>query len=92
MRSAHVLLLAAGLAAPPATADLYVSSFNSGGVYRFEDGTGQPVGTGVFIPPRSGGLALPRGLLRLADGTLLVAGAGTDEVLRYAPDGSYHSE
>lgn len=72
-------------------ADVYVSGFNSGGVYRFDEVTGSRVGSGVFIAPGSGGLALPHGVLRLADGTFLVASAGSDAVLRYAGDGAFLS-
>ena len=73
-------------------ADLYVSGFSSGGVYRFQEGTGGPVGSGMFIAPGTAGLSQPHGILMLADRTLLVASAGTDEVLRFHSDGSFHSK
>jgi WD40 repeat protein len=87
LMAAAMLLMARSLM----MADVYVSGFNSGGVYRFDD-AGTPVGTGVFIAPGSGGLSLPHGVMRLADGTIIVASAGSDEVLRYSPDGAYLSE
>ena len=74
-----------------ARADLLVSGFLSGGVYRFNESTGAPVGSGVFVSPGAGGLAEPHGILALADRTVLVASAGTDEVLRFNADGSFHS-
>lgn len=73
-------------------ADVYVSGFNTHGVGRFDESTGAAVGGGVFIAPAAGGLNLPHGILRIHDGTFLVASAGTDEVLRYAADGSYLSK
>ena len=79
------------LAATTVRADVYVSGFNSGGVYRFDETSGAPVGGGVFIAPGSGGLAQPHGILRLVDGTFVVASAGTDEVLRYDADGGFLS-
>ena len=72
-----VLLLACSLA----SADLLVSSFNNGRVYRFNDRTGQYVDT--FVPNTNGLLSLPHGLAYGPDGRLYVASAGNDAVLRY---------
>src|ERR1043165_6261097 len=64
-----------------AKADLLVSSFNNGRVYRFNEHTGQPVDT--FVPNTNGLLNLPHGLAFGPDGNLYVASAGNDSVLRY---------
>lgn len=69
-------------------ADLFVSGFSSGGVYRFDENTGAPIGSGVFIAPGAP-LQLPHDVMRLADGTFIVASAGNDQVLRYSATGSF---
>lgn len=76
-------------AIPLAKADLYVSGFSSNGVYRFNEDTGAAIG--VFIAANTGGLREPHGVMRLADGTFLVASAGTNQVLRFTGSGQYHS-
>jgi DNA-binding beta-propeller fold protein YncE len=86
MRPAFLIL---ALVASPLSADVFVSGFSSGGVYRFDESTGAPVGSGVFIAPGSGGLNLPHGILRRSDGTFLVASAGNDRVLRYSAEGQF---
>lgn len=81
-----LLLPFAGTAAH---ADLFLSGFSSQGVYRYDEASGLPVGTGVFIASNSGGLSLPHGVMRMPDGSFIVASAGNDRVLRYASDGSF---
>ena len=66
-------------------ADLFVSGFTSGVVYRFDETTGAPIDSGIFA---STGLSLPHGVMRLADGTFIVASAGNDRVLRYSATGT----
>ena len=85
------LLTSCTAIASQALGDLYVSGFNSGGVYRFDD-SGAPISGGVFIATGTGGLSLPHGVMRLADGTFIVASAGTDEVLRYSNSGAFVSK
>ena len=64
--------------------DLFVSGFSSGVVYRYSETTGQPIDGGVFA---NTGLSLPHGVMRLADGTFIVASAGNDRVQRYSANG-----
>jgi DNA-binding beta-propeller fold protein YncE len=68
-------------------ADLFLSGFNTNAVYRYDEATGAPVGSGVFIAAGSG-LNLPHGILRMADGSYIVASAGNDSILRYSSTGS----
>src|SRR5215213_1269084 len=71
-----------------AQADLLVSSFSNGRVYRFNEHTGQYVDT--FVPNTNGLLNLPHGLAFGPDGNLYVASAGNDSVLRYnGTNGAY---
>jgi DNA-binding beta-propeller fold protein YncE len=84
MRLASILLL---LYATAAQADLFLSGFNTNAVYRYDETTGAPVGSGVFIAAGSG-LNLPHGILRMADGSFIVASAGNDTVLRYSSTGA----
>jgi len=70
-----------------ARADLFLSGFNTNAVYRYDEVTGAPVGSGVFIAAGSG-LNLPHGILRMADGSYIVASAGNDTVLRYSSTGA----
>ncbi len=63
-------------------ADLLVSSYNNGRVFRFNEHTGQLID--IFVKPTdNGGLDLPHGLAFGVDGNLLVASANNDSVLRY---------
>jgi DNA-binding beta-propeller fold protein YncE len=62
-------------------ADLLVSSFSNGRVYRFNEHTGQYVDT--FVQNTNGLLNLPHGLAFGPDGNLYVASAGNDSVIRY---------
>ena len=64
-----------------AAADLLVSSFNNGRVYRFNEHTGQYLD--AFVPNTNGLLNLPHGLAFGPDGNLYAASAGNDSVLRY---------
>ncbi len=73
------LVLVAMLSA--ARADLLVSSFNNGRVYRYNETNGASLG--VFVQPNASGPSLPHGLAVGPDGNLYVASAGNDSVLRY---------
>jgi outer membrane protein assembly factor BamB len=64
-----------------ARADLLISSFSSGQVFRCNENTGAFVD--VFVPNTNGLLNLPHGLAFGPDGHLYVASAGNDAVLRY---------
>lgn len=64
-----------------AQADLLVSGFTSGRVYRFNEHSGQFVD--VFVPNTNSLLNLPHGLAFGPDGNFYVASAGNDSVLRY---------
>lgn len=66
-----------------AHADLFVGSFNNNAVYRYDENTGALLGGGAFIASGSGGLGLPHRVFLPGDGTLLVASAATDQILRY---------
>jgi DNA-binding beta-propeller fold protein YncE len=85
----RAVFIAIAILLQPLRADVFVSGFNSGGVYRFDESSGAPVGSGVFIAPGSGGLSLPHGILRRSDGSFLVASAGNDRVLRYSAEGAF---
>jgi DNA-binding beta-propeller fold protein YncE len=87
MRQAALTLL---FLASRCLADLFVSGFGSGGVYRFDENSGAPIGSGVFIAP-SAPLQLPHDVMRLADGTFIVASAGNDQVLHYSATGAFLS-
>lgn len=72
------------VAAGPARADVWVTSFLTDSVLRYDD-SGAFVGE--FVASGSGGLDDPRGIVFSPfDGTLLIASSATDSVLRY--DGS----
>jgi DNA-binding beta-propeller fold protein YncE len=64
-----------------ARADLLVSSFNNGRVFRFNEHTGVLVDT--FVSNTNGLLNLPHGLAFGPDGNLYVASAGNDSILKY---------
>lgn len=67
---------------PQARTAIYVTSFNSDSVLRFDANTGAFVG--VFVPPGSGGLNGPTGLVFGPDGNLYVASfVLTNRVLKY---------
>lgn len=61
--------------------NLYVTSRANSRVLRYDDQTGNFLGT--FVQSGSGGLALGNGLAFTPDGSLLVASAETDQILRY---------
>lgn len=61
--------------------NLYVSSFFSSEVFRFDGTTGELID--VFVPAGSGGLNDPLGIEFGPDGNLYVSSSGTDQILRY---------
>jgi outer membrane protein assembly factor BamB len=61
--------------------NLYVTSFGTGQVLRYNGTTGALLGT--FVAAGSGGLSLPRGLAFGPDGNLYVGSFGSGDVLRY---------
>ena len=65
--------------APWAYADLFVSSPNN--IFRYDEQTGEFLGE--FIPPGSGGLGQPNGLIFGPDGNLYVCSLGTNSILRF---------
>ncbi|MGJ8641200.1 MAG: PEP-CTERM sorting domain-containing protein [Opitutaceae bacterium] len=72
----------------PSWALLLASNFSEDSLIRFDDATGE-----VFIAPSLGGLSLPHRSRIAPDGSLLVASAGSDNLLRYnLEDGSYLGE
>lgn len=73
-------LLACGLASVAPAEVLYVSSFGSDQVHRYDPTTGAFIDT--FIAAGAGGLDQPHGVLDLGD-EVLVSSAGTNQVLRY---------
>jgi|SRR5579859_5234022 len=68
-------------------ANLYVSSWNSNQVLKYDGTTG--VFISVFADATASGLSGPRGLRFGGDGKLYVAALGTNNVLRFNADGSY---
>lgn len=62
---------------------LYVTSWRSNSVLRYQASTGAFVST--VVPSQSGGLSSPIDLLFEPDGTLLVTSKGTNEVLHFGP-------
>ena len=72
--------------------DLFVSSFNSDQVMRYDaNGTPEPAAgqTGaVFVDTASGGLDNPEYLRVGPDGLIYVVSSTTNQVFRYNPDGS----
>lgn len=81
MLSRGLLTLLLGSCAAVASAEvLYVSSFGSDEVFRFNPATGAFIDT--FITAGSGGLNQPHGVLDRG-GDVLVSSAITDQVLRY---------
>ena len=61
--------------------NLYVTSFGTNQVLRYNGTTGALLGT--FVAAGSGGLSLPRGLTFGPDGNLYVGSFGSGDVLRY---------
>jgi hypothetical protein len=64
--------------------NLYIGSYGTNNVLRYDGSTGAFLG--AFVPAGSGGLSLPEGLAFGPDGNLYVVSQGTDNILRY--DGS----
>src|ERR1043166_4867796 len=62
-------------------ADLLVSSYSSGRIFRFNEHTGQFID--IFVNTNNGGLSWPHGLAFGPDGHLYVASASNDCVLRF---------
>jgi sugar lactone lactonase YvrE len=85
VRVSSLLLFTLAVAA---RADLFLSGFSSNAVFRYDENTGAPIDGGVFISANSGGLNLPHGIMRMADGSFIVASAGNDTVLRYSSTGA----
>jgi outer membrane protein assembly factor BamB len=76
------LVVWTALAIPPArSADLLVSSHDTGSVVRFDGRTG--AFRDVFVPPESGGLLGAHGLAFGPDGNLYVNNRFSDNILRY---------
>jgi DNA-binding beta-propeller fold protein YncE len=61
--------------------DMLVSSYGNNSVLRYDGTTGAFLGE--FVPPGSGDLDGPHGLVFGLDGNLLVASEGNDKILRY---------
>ncbi len=61
--------------------ELYVTSFNSSQVLRYNGATG--AFTDAFVTAGSGGLDAPEGLVFRPDGSLYVVSLGNNQVLRY---------
>src|SRR5262249_33184485 len=61
--------------------NLYVSSFGTNNVLRYDGNTGTFLG--AFVAAGSGGLRAPEGLAFGPDGDLYVVSQGTNSVLRY---------
>jgi sugar lactone lactonase YvrE len=67
---------------------LFVSSTDANTVLRYDLRTGSRVGDGVFIQAGLAGLSDPTGLAFMNDGTLLVASAANDQILRFDSSGN----
>ncbi len=80
MRLLYLVMATAAVSAT-AAADLFVSGFSNGTVYRYDETTGAVIGGGPFIS--GGGLSLPHRSILGDDGNLHVASAGNDQILRY---------
>ncbi|WP_145457738.1 GEVED domain-containing protein [Gimesia panareensis] len=74
-----------GMAFDPNTGELYVASFSTNEILKF-DSNGDPVPGGPFIAAGTGGLANPRGITIGPDGLLYVANGATESILRFDPD------
>ena len=68
-------------------ANLYVSSAGENAIKAFDATTG--ASTKDFVVAGSSPLSSPQGLVWGSDGKLYVSSAGTSNVLRYNPDGSF---
>jgi DNA-binding beta-propeller fold protein YncE len=76
------LVVSTILRIPPArSANLFVSSHDTGSVVRFDGRTGEF--RSVFVPPESGGLLGAHGLAFGPDGNLYVNNRFSDNILRY---------
>lgn len=72
------------LAAPRAVAGfLFVSSTATNQILKYDDMTGAPVGTGIFVPAGSAGLSEPQGLAFGPNGNLLVVSTATSQILEF---------
>ncbi|MGE3183007.1 MAG: hypothetical protein AB7N71_15380, partial [Phycisphaerae bacterium] len=69
---------------------LLVTSRGTNQVLRFDYLSGNYVGEAVAA--NAGGLSAPTGMARAPDGTLLVASFGTNNIKRFAADGSFLSD
>src|SRR5205085_2470055 len=65
--------------------NLFVASFGSKQILRYNGVTGAPIGNGIFVDTNSAGLQRPDGLVFGPDGNLFVSNfdIGHLEVLRY---------
>jgi streptogramin lyase len=81
MRILSVFLLAFTALVHSARADLFVSSFTQHSIRRYDEATGNFLGT--FITAGSGGLSQPHRSLFGPDGAFYVASAATNRILRY---------
>ncbi len=86
LRSLSTTALLAGAACAMAASasfagDLFVTSWNSNAVLRYDDGSGAFVD--AFVPSGSGGLNLPHSAVFGPDGDLYVASFGNSRVKRY---------
>lgn len=61
--------------------DLFVASFDTDSIFRYDGDTGAPLGR--FVAPRAGGLRQPLGLSFGDDGHLYVGSFETNAILRY---------
>lgn len=74
----------------PARGDVLLTNYFLGSVERFNETTGAYLGT--FIQPGAGGLTLAAGIAyNPADQLVYVSSRGTNQVLRYNLNGSFHS-
>ncbi len=65
---------------------LYIPGYDANNVVAWDPATNQ---ASTFIARNAGGLIHPRGIVFLADGSVLVASEGTGQLLRYAASGNF---